>query len=307
MHTVTSDVRYVDLNYQGQPRLIATAVVNAPEGLVLVDPGPETAFGALTQALEQAGASLGDVHAVLLTHIHLDHAGATGRLVDEAPHVQVYVHERGARHLIHPARLLRSARRIYGDQMDRLWGTVQPVPEDRVTALAGGESIAPGGRAVEVAYTPGHAAHHVSYLDVATGTAFVGDVAGMRVPGADYVLPVAPPPDIDVPAWHDSLDVLRAWQPARLVLTHCGAFADVPRHLDALAERLDAMAEAVRSPLASDAEASAQADRFHERCLAAMREQVPAALWAPYERFGQPRESWHGLARYWRTRDERPS
>ena len=303
MHTIAPDSGYIDLEYQGMPRLIATGVLESSDGLLLVDPGPETAFDTLIRALEREEASLDDVQALLLTHIHLDHAGATGRVVQERPAVHVYVHERGARHLINPRRLLRSARRIYGDAMDRLWGDVLPVPESNVTPLAGGETITSGGRALDVAYTPGHAAHHVSYRDVATGTAFVGDVAGMRVDGAEYVLPVTPPPDIDLDAWHASIDTLRAWEPDRLFLTHFGAFADVERHLDAMARRLDVFAEEVEAMLGTGADAEAQADRFHERHVAAMRECVPEPLWAPYEQFGRPRESWHGLARYWRQRE----
>jgi len=303
MHTIASGVGYVDLEYQGEPRLIATGVLETEAGLLLVDPGPETALDTLRRALQHGNASLDEVHAVLFTHIHLDHAGATGCLVEEHPAIQVYVHERGARHLVNPERLLRSARRIYGDAMDRLWGTVRPVPSENVVALHGGETVTPGHRSIEVAYTPGHASHHVSYYDAATGTAFVGDTAGMRVVGAEHVLPVAPPPDIDVDAWHASLDRLRAWAPDRLVLTHFGSFEDVTRHLGAMDARLNAFAETVRSALEGEANDAAQADRFHTQQIAAMRDQVPERHWLPYERFGQPRESWHGLARYWQTRD----
>jgi glyoxylase-like metal-dependent hydrolase (beta-lactamase superfamily II) len=300
MHTITADLGYLDLHFQGAPRLIATAVIEAPDGLLLVDPGPTTALDALRDGLRVIGHSLGDVHALLLTHIHLDHAGAVGRTVQAHPDVHVFVHERGARHLANPRRLLRSARRIYGDRLDTLWGDFLAVPEANITALAGGESITPGGRAVQVAHTPGHASHHVSYLDEPTGTAFAGDVAGMRVDGADYVLPVAPPPDIDVTAWHASIDALRDWDPAQLMVTHFGAFDDVARHLDALDARLDAMANAVRATLREDADDEARAERFHAEQVDVMKTHVPEPLWAPYEQFGQPLESWYGLARYWR-------
>ena len=300
MPAITSDIRYVDLEYLGAPRLIATGVLDTEAGLLLVDPGPTTALDTLRQKLEATGGALSDVHAVLLTHIHLDHAGATGSIVDAHPDVQVYVHERGARHLVNPERLLRSARRIYGDQMDRLWGDFLGIPESNVLALSGGETITPGGRTLDVAYTPGHAVHHVSYRDAAANTAFVGDVAGMRVRGADYVLPVTPPPDIDLDAWHTSLETVRAWQPDRIFLTHFGAFDDVEHHLVAMAERLDAFAQDVRSMLDGGTADQAKAERFQDEQVAAMKEHVPEPLWAPYEQFGQPRESWHGLARYWR-------
>jgi glyoxylase-like metal-dependent hydrolase (beta-lactamase superfamily II) len=303
MHTITSGVGFVDLEYQGTPRLIATGLLETEEGLLLVDPGPETALDTLRRALQDESASLDDVHAVLLTHIHLDHAGAAGRIVEDNPAIDVYVHERGARHLVNPRRLLRSARRIYGDAMDRLWGTVRPIPSANTVALRGGEMIMPGNRSIEVAYTPGHASHHVSYYDTATGTAFVGDTAGMRVTGSAYVLPVAPPPDIDVDAWHASLDRLRAWAPERLMLTHFGAFEDATRHLDVMDTRLDAFAKTVRTMLGKKADDADQADRFHAQQIDALRDEVPKRYWLPYEQFGQPRESWHGLARYWRTRD----
>jgi glyoxylase-like metal-dependent hydrolase (beta-lactamase superfamily II) len=300
---------YLDVRYQDQPRLIATGLMETPGGLVLVDPGPTTALDGLTAALAERGATLSDVRAVLLTHIHLDHAGATGTLVDRAPDTEVFVHERGAPHVVDPRRLVRSARRIYGDQMDALWGEVQPVPDEKVHVVTDGDRVRLGERTLEVAYTPGHAQHHVSYLDPATGTAFVGDVGGMRVTGVDYTVPVTPPPDVDLAAWHESLNTVRAWAPEHLLLTHFGPVADVDAHLDTVAERLDAFAAEVRYALeqadAAEEEVSdeALADRFHEAEMERMRQQVPAADQPPYEAFAQPRESWYGLARFWRTQD----
>jgi glyoxylase-like metal-dependent hydrolase (beta-lactamase superfamily II) len=271
-------------------------------GLVLVDPGPTTALETLTEKLLGAGYAWDDVHAVLLTHIHLDHAGATGTIVGEAPGVRVYVHERGAPHMRRPERLLRSARRIYGDDMDRLWGDFEPVPEDNVVALSGGETLDLGGRTVDVAYTPGHAQHHVSYLDATSGTAFIGDVGGMRVAGCDYVVPVMPPPDVDLSGWSESLDQILEWDPDRVFLTHFGPHDDVERHVTVMAERLDAFAETVRHTL-DDANHHSDDDlaaRFAETENARMRSATPEAFWTAYERFGQPRDTWYGLARYWR-------
>jgi glyoxylase-like metal-dependent hydrolase (beta-lactamase superfamily II) len=298
---------YLDTEYQGATRLIATAVLESDLGLLLVDPGPTSCLDTLLARLDERGYDLDDVHALLLTHIHLDHAGAAGTLAQAAPHVEVYVHERGAPHLVRPARLLKSARRIYGDAMDRLWGAFEAVPEARVHALEGGETLALGGCTLEVAYTPGHAKHHVSYFDRESGIAYVGDVGGMRVTGADFVAPVAPPPDIDLEAWHASLDTVRAWTPEHLFLTHFGPSGDPARHLDLVGARLDVWADEVRQMVAHHAPNDADADdalatRFHEAKLATLRAVLPEADYPPYEQFAQPHESWTGLARYWRKR-----
>ena len=168
--------------------------------------------------------ALGDEQprALLLTHIHLDHAAATGALVRRWPELEVYVHERGAPHLIDPSKLLASAERLYGDQMERLWGEIVPVPEENVRP--------PGGRrdvlGMRVAYTPGHASHHVCYLHEESGTAFVGDVAACRIPPSDLIVPPTPPPDIDIEAWDESIETVEGLAPERLALTHFGAIED---------------------------------------------------------------------------------
>jgi glyoxylase-like metal-dependent hydrolase (beta-lactamase superfamily II) len=296
---------YYDTDYLGHPYLIAAGVLETDDGLLIVDPGPTTALQTLTEALHADGYDWDDVHALLLTHIHLDHAGATGSIVERAPHLKVYVHGRGAPHMIRPERLLNSARRIYGDEMDTLWGEFLPVPEDAVQTLDGNETLSLGGRTLEVAYTPGHAQHHVSYLDPASGTAFIGDVGGMRVTGCEYIVPVMPPPDVDLAAWSDSLATVREWAPTRIFTTHFGPHDDVAHHLDVMAGRLTNFADAVRHTLDAtehnDDEALAQ--RFAEKELDRMRATVEdEALRTAYARFGQPRDSWYGLARYWRKR-----
>ncbi|WP_456425353.1 MBL fold metallo-hydrolase [Rhodocaloribacter sp.] len=293
---------YVDAEYLGEPHLIATGVLETDAGLVLVDPGPTVSLGGLTRNLEAAGARLADVHAILLTHIHLDHAGGTGTLVQAHPSMKVYVHDIGARHMIAPERLLASARRIYGEAMDTMWGAFLPVPEANVVRLRGGETLDLGGRTLQVAYTPGHAIHHVSYLDEATGTAFVGDVAGMRVAGDPTVLPVTPPPDISLEQWRVSLDVVRLWQPERLFLTHFGPAEDVAWHLHTLDRTLDRWAERVRASLADDRDDEARARAFEAAVFAELRETLSPEAFRAYESFGQPRGSWYGLARYWRKK-----
>ncbi len=292
---------FYDTDYQGHAFLIATAVIETDVGLLLVDPGPTPVLDTLEDALADDGFSWDDVHTVLLTHIHLDHAGATGSLVERAPHVQVAVHERGARHMVNPERLLRSARRIYGDRMEALWGTFRAVPDANVQVLSGDETLTIGDRTLDVAYTPGHAQHHVSYFDDASGTAFIGDVGGMRVAGADYVMPVMPPPDVDLAAWHESLDRVQNWAPDRLFLTHFGPHTDVQRHLEQMDTRIDAFADAVRDMLqAGDADGNDRlAQRFAAQELDRMRQTTDERFWTAYEQFGQPRDSWYGLARYW--------
>lgn len=225
-------MRVIDLCHLGHERVIGCWQV----GDVLVDPGPASCLPVLLAALEGA-----PPRALLLTHIHLDHAGASGSLVARWPELEVYVHAVGAPHMADPGRLLRSAGRLYGADMDRLWGEFLPVPERNLRILEGGETL-PGG--FEVAYTPGHASHHVSYLH--EGTAFVGDVGGVRIPPATLVIPPTPPPDIDVEAWHESLQRIAAWRPERLAMTHFGAAEDPARHLEEVHRRLDVHAELAR-------------------------------------------------------------
>ena len=177
----------IDLRFQGRDRVIATAVLRGPQGFTLVDPGPSSCLPALEEGLARLGGTVRDIRTILLTHIHLDHAGATGSLVARAPHIQVGVHERGAPHMIDPAKLLASAGRLYGDRMETLWGAFEPVPAAQVQAFKGGERLDMGGRPFRVAYTPGHAVHHVSYLDDTDGMAYVGDTCGIRVVG-DYTI-----------------------------------------------------------------------------------------------------------------------
>lgn len=277
-------MRVIDVEHLGRPHVIGCWQVDE----ALVDPGPESSLETLLEAL-------GDERprAILLTHIHLDHAAATGALVRRWPELEVYVHERGAPHLIDPAKLLASAERLYGaESMQRLWGEIVPVPEANVKPLAGGE-IALGMR---VAYTPGHASHHVCYLHEESGTAFVGDVAAVSIPGVDLVVPPTPPPDIDVEAWIESIGIVESWRPERLALTHFGAIEDPLPHLTHVKERLREEADLARE-LPED-----QYERRHRERVAE-RATTPAAA----EELIQcvpPEYQWRGLDRYWRKREE---
>jgi glyoxylase-like metal-dependent hydrolase (beta-lactamase superfamily II) len=296
---------YVDLHFRGVPRIIATGVLQGPGGVALVDPGPSTTLQALEAGLSSGGLRLDDVDTVLLTHIHLDHAGSVGRLVRQYPDLTVYVHERGAPHLIDPSRLVASATRLYGDAMDALWGEVAAVPPSAIVSLAGGEEIDVAGRRLTVAYTPGHASHHVSYAALDAGVAFVGDSAGVCLRPGGYVMPPTPPPDIDIERWMDTLTVIERWNCPTLFMTHFGPHdAEGGALLDRLAVNLRAAGDLVLRSLAREG-----ADEERERWFA---EQVREVLWeyggtadvGGYEVAGRFDLNWQGLARYWRKKAE---
>ena len=294
-------VDFIDLQFRGSPRVIAAALLNGPGGVTLIDPGPTSCLPALEAGLRDRGLTLRDVRTLLLTHIHLDHAGATGTIVERVPGIRVHVHERGAPHMIDPGRLLASATRLYGDQMDTLWGAFLPVPASQMTALAGGERLDLSGRSMRVAYTPGHAQHHVSYLDESEGMAYVGDTGGIRVIG-DYLLAPTPPPDIDIEVWQSSLDLIDAWQPVSLFLTHFGPVTPARAHLARFRITLTEQANAVRDALKAGGSEEQQIRAFVERMRQDARRSLPereakaTELAAPFDQL------WHGLARYWRKK-----
>jgi glyoxylase-like metal-dependent hydrolase (beta-lactamase superfamily II) len=292
---------YIDLNFRGSPRVIAAAVLAGPDGIALLDPGPTSCLPALEAGLRTRGLTLRDVRSIVLTHIHLDHAGATGTILERVPAIDVYVHERGAPHLIDPSKLLASATRLSGDQMDRLWGAFLPVPAAQVRVLKGGERIDVAGRSLRVAYTPGHAKHHVSYLDEQSGMAYVGDTGGCRVSG-DFLLAPTPPPDIDIELWNASLGVIDDWQPVSLLLTHFGVVTPARAHIARFRETLAWTAAAAKAQLAAGGSEEEQSRAFVEflrrEARKAMSEQDAqiAELAAPFDQL------WQGLARYWSKR-----
>jgi glyoxylase-like metal-dependent hydrolase (beta-lactamase superfamily II) len=272
--------RAIDVLHLGRDRVICAYLV---DGLI-VDPGPSSCVDTL---IAQLGPT--EPRGLLLTHIHLDHAGASGVLCSRFPELVVYVHENGAPHLVDPSKLLASAARLYGDDMEELWGKVAPVPERRVRPLSGGERV----DGFRVAYTPGHASHHVSYLHEATRDAYVGDTAGVRIPPYEHTIAPTPPPDIDVEAWLDSLHTIASWNPQSLCLTHFGQVTDVADHL-----------HRVRSAL-TDAADSARLDgeeRFIARLEDGIREATDPATMEAYEQAAPPEQLYQGLERYWRKR-----
>jgi glyoxylase-like metal-dependent hydrolase (beta-lactamase superfamily II) len=301
MTTLAAGMDFVDLTFLGHPGIIATAVLQSPSGVALVDPGPSTTRETLEKALATKGIRIADVTQLLLTHIHLDHAGVTGSLVRENPKIEVLVHERGAPHMIDPSRLLSSASRLYGDHMPRLWGEFAAVPAERVKILRGGERIIAAGRELLVEYTPGHASHHVSYFDPASRVAFVGDVAGIRRAGGSYVMPPTPPPDVDLEAWRASADRIMAWDPDTLFLTHFGAFHGARLHFQQLFDRLGEWSRTVRRLLADGTiDDDERSRRFVEEGVSDLRRTLGEQEADKYGRAGRLDYSWQGLARYWR-------
>ncbi len=301
MSTLASGLDYVDLNFLGNPEIIATVVLQGGGGVALIDPGPSTTLENLRAALRRQGIAVADLRQLLLTHIHLDHAGVTGTLVRENPAIEVFVHERGAPHLIEPSKLLASAGRLYAGDMERLWGGFLPVPADRIRLLKGGERVTAGGRDLQVAYTPGHASHHVSYFDPSSRIAFVGDAAGIRRGDGSYILPPTPPPDIDLDAWRTSEDRILAWDPDTLFLTHFGPYRGARLHLQELMDRLGVWSAIVRRLLGDASLDDAQRERaFVEEALLDLRRKVGEQEADKYNRAGRLDYSWQGLSRYWK-------
>jgi glyoxylase-like metal-dependent hydrolase (beta-lactamase superfamily II) len=303
MNSLASGVDYVDLNFLGHPNIIATAVLHGRSGIALIDPGPSSSLPTLRSTLERSGIKIADVRQILLTHIHLDHAGCTGTLVKENPSIDVFVHERGATHLADPAKLLSSATRLYGQDMDRLWGEFLPVPRERLHELKGGETIEAAGRALQVAYTPGHASHHVSFFEPSTRIAFVGDTAGIRRGAGNYVMPASPPPDVDLELWRESEAKILAWEPDTLFLTHFGPFHGARQHFHELMSRMDEWSATARR-LVADARLTDEEREQHfvAEALLDLRRIVGVADAEQYSRAGSLSYSWQGLARYWRKR-----
>jgi glyoxylase-like metal-dependent hydrolase (beta-lactamase superfamily II) len=274
-------MRQIDVMHRGRAKVIACYDVDG----ILVDPGPQSCEDTLLEALGGERP-----RALLLTHIHFDHAGAAGALVRRWPDLDVYVHEVGAPHMARPERLVASAARLYGGEegLRATWGEVVPVPEERLCVLSGGETVL----GFRVQYTPGHASHHVCYLHEASGTAFVGDMAGVRIPPHDLTLAPTPPPDIDVEAWERSVEAIAAWEPRTLALTHFGTADEPPAQLAQVRESLRWQAE-----LAAGGDQDAFIAGLHERVVAEAPTEAEAM-----EQAAPPEHLFLGLDRWHRKR-----
>jgi glyoxylase-like metal-dependent hydrolase (beta-lactamase superfamily II) len=276
----------LDLHHQNAERVIGSYLLETEDGPALFDCGPSSCVARLEEDLRGRGFELGDIRHLLLSHIHLDHAGAAGVLVRRHPGLQVHVSEVGAPHLVDPSRLEASARRLYGDTFDALWGELAPVPQANVHVV--GERVL----GLDCFPSPGHARHHVCYLDD-EGTLYAGDAAGVRLQPDRVVLPPTPPPDFDLEAWGRTIDELERRNPQRLALVHFGVAEDPDRHLAELRGRLAAwvarvesgvteveFSRSVRDELSADGETDVEA---YERAM---------PFW----------QSYAGLKRYWEQR-----
>jgi len=276
-----SCLELIDLHFGSAPQAIGVYLVDTDDGPALFDCGPASTLETLEAGLAGHGLALTDVRHLLLSHIHLDHAGAAGSLVRRSPGLTVWVSPVGRPHLIDPSRLERSARRLYGEMFDPLWGELAPVPEENVR-VADGDVLG-----WDAFPTPGHASHHVSYLR--DGTLLAGDAAGVRMPGSAYVLPVCPPPDITVEGWHGTIAEIRRREPERLALIHFGVHEDVGAHLHRLESELDRWAGRVRDGMSQeDFVATARADLGEHADV--------------YDRVAPLWQSYLGMQRYWETR-----
>ena len=288
----------LDLHWTGHPRSIATALLRSGKINALIDPGPESTLSTLREQLSAHRLAISEIHFIYLTHIHLDHAGATGSLLKENPAIQVYVHSRGAKHMADPIVLLQSARRLYGDKMDILFGEFLPVPEKNLHRLDGGETLPLGDTELQVIYTPGHASHHVTYLEPSDATAFVGDTAGICIEGHPLVLPATPPPDIDLDLWKASLQAIEALKPRRLFLTHFG-YSDRPnQHLASYGIRLQLWNDIAARVLSAGLGEAEAMQEFARQASAEAEKLVAPEEIQHYRYNAQLPLSWLGLKRY---------
>ena len=287
-------VHTVDLELMGAPGVVAAYVIPSSDGLVIVDCGPGSTLAKLRSAISSLGYDVVDIRHILLTHIHLDHAGGAGALALETG-ANVYVHSRGAAHLSNPTRLMQSATQIYGAMMNTLWGAFLPVSEAQLQPLEGGETLHLGHLEISVAYTPGHAVHHLTYA--IAGHVFCGDVGGVRLQDSPYLIAPTPPPDINLELWRESISKLKALKPHTLYPTHFGAYRDTASHLTKLEASLDSLEALSLEVLRAGGGRDEIAQAIEQHARLELRDpsfETKYALSTPYPMAAD------GLLRYWK-------
>jgi glyoxylase-like metal-dependent hydrolase (beta-lactamase superfamily II) len=283
----------IDLEHLGLNGAIGCYLVEGGEPTI-VDPGPTTTVERLVAELHEQGVGPADLRHILLTHVHLDHAGATGHLVERFPRATVHVHEDGASHLVDPERLVASTRRTFGELHDRLWGEMKPVPEDRIEAWRPGELGTQ--RILRPVATPGHISHHVAYLDETDGTFFSGDSMGIALSGGPQH-PPTPPPAVDLPDWRRTLDEIERIGPERFGATHFGLYDDVEARRVQLRERLDALEDRVRVAIDAGQEVE-DAERFEREVREELAPYMGEDRVNRYFDMFPARTDWAGVAFY---------
>lgn len=290
----------IDTRHLGGEGTIGVFLVPSEnQGFSLVETGPASTLETLKAGVAEAGFDLQDLENILVTHIHLDHAGAAGALAAETG-AEVYVHSVGAPHLADPSRLMASATRIYGDKMDTLWGPMTPIAERQINSLQGGETLKLGGHTVEVIYTPGHASHHVAYL-FNEDALFTGDAAAICLKGSSVVRPALPPPEIDLETWRETSQAMLAAKPQRLLLTHFGEVADVDTHLRRVPERNAVWAEVILEGMRAGEDDEALTKRIAEFGNTELSaDGAPPEVVARHQVTSNYAMTVMGITRYWR-------
>ncbi len=293
-------VKILDLHFQDLEGTIASFLVETSEGPVLFETGPHSTFPHLEEGLKQHGYRVRDVKHVFLTHIHLDHAGAAWAMAREG--AAIYLHPFGAKHMADPGKLMSSARRIYRDDMDRLWGDMQSIPEAQLRTVAHRESITVGDHTFVSWHTPGHAVHHIAWqLD---GVIFTGDVAGVKL-GNGPVAPPCPPPDINIEDWIESIKLIKSLNPEALYLTHFGKVDNIVDHFDDLTQGLEDWANWIREHLERGETAEEMTPKFQTWAENQLADYGVDDLGiARYNAANPPWMSVAGLIRYWKKRNE---
>jgi glyoxylase-like metal-dependent hydrolase (beta-lactamase superfamily II) len=296
-------IKTIDLHFLNIDRAIASFIVETSEGPVLIESGPYSTFPQLVEQIKSMGYASEDIQHVLLTHIHFDHAGAAWAFAKQG--AKIYVHPFGAKHLAHPEKLLSSARRIYQDDMDKLWGDMQPIPEEQIISVEHEQVLTFGNTSIKAWHTPGHAVHHIAWQF--NRVMFTGDVAGVRIHPEDQVVePPCPPPDIHVEDWLDSIRKIRELRPEALYLTHFGKIEDVDWHLDELEKRLMEWSNWIHSKMELGQGMEKTVPEFRDFVAKQLKETgVKEDAIRQYEAANPSYMSVSGLMRYWKKKEER--
>jgi glyoxylase-like metal-dependent hydrolase (beta-lactamase superfamily II) len=261
----------LDLGFRDHDGLIAAYLIPGPEGWTLVETGPGSCAEGLRGGVAAAGVEPREIARILVTHIHLDHGGGLGIAQEAFPGARLYAHAEGVAHLVDPTRLIASARRAWGAASDRLWGAIVPVDATRLVALRGGERFRVNGGELSVLATPGHARHHLSFLDGPTGNLLVGDSAGVRLPGEASARPAVPPPDLDLEQLVESLDRMAEAGPRSILYAHYGAFPDAVGDLERYRARVGEWRTVALGAAREDPDPAAVGRALHAHEVAAGR------------------------------------